>query len=188
MRIIEQDKLLAFEYVLFKLVDWYRIKNSLSNFEDFNNNNNLNKLKVIKLHFFLVAINSEKNTLLDVFNKFYAMPYGHVEGEIYNSLSRMSLFEVDNKKLLIKNTDNLSINDFSALEEIYINDVNESIEELKVKNPNIINYNALDLVELSHTWFSWKSMYSYAQSNHRRSELIPQQLIKEENKNYELIF
>lgn len=188
MRIIEQDKLLAFEYVLFKLIEWYRIKNSLLNLEDFNSNNNFNKLKVIKLHFFVVAINSEKNTLLDVFNKFYAMPYGHVEGEIYNSLGRMNFFEVDNKMLLIKNTDNLSINNFSALEETYIYEVNESIEELKVKNPNIINYNALDLVELSHTWFSWKSMYSYAQSNHRRSELIPQQLIKEENKNFELIF
>lgn len=188
MAIVNKEKLLAFEYVLYQLTNWYMTKNDISNYEDFNSNNNLNKLKVIKLHFFVTAINSQNNNLLSLFNKFYAMPYGHVESDIYNDLNKLELFTIDSKQLYIKNPENLELNCFSSLNQKHLNEINESIDMLKLKNPNIINYNALDLVEISHTWFSWISMFSFARKNNRNSELIPNKLILEESKNFELVY
>ena len=184
----EQKKIEAFEYLLFELVNWFMNKKNISNYEDFNKNNDLNKLKVIKLHFFVTAINSNNNNLLEVFNKFCAMPYGHVESDIYNSLGKLNFFTVDVKKLIINDLNTIDSNCFKNVEEIIKNQIKESIEKLKITNPNIINYNALDLVELSHTWFSWKSMISFARSNNRNSELIPSNIIKDEIKNFELVF
>lgn len=185
---ISKDKLLAFEYVLYKLTNWYMNKNNISNYNDFNSNNNLNKLKVIKLHFFVTAVNSQKNNLLNVFDKFYAMPYGHVESDVYNSLDKLNLFKIDTKKLFIISENNLGLNNFVNLKENIRTEIDNSIELLESKNPDIINYNALDLVEISHSWFSWISMFNYAKVNNRNSELIPHKLILEENKNFELVF
>lgn len=188
MAIVNQEKLLAFEYVLYKLTNWYMKKNEISNYIDFNTNNNLNKLKVIKLHFFITAINSENNSLLNLFNKFYAMPYGHVESDIYNDLNKLEFFIIDSKQLHIKDPEELNLNSFSNLNQKHLDEINEAINILELRNPNIINYNALDLVEISHTWFSWISMFSFAKKNNRNSELIPNKLILEESKNFELVF
>jgi hypothetical protein len=108
----EQKKIEAFEYLLFELVNWFMNKKNISNYEDFNKNNDLNKLKVIKLHFFVTAINSNNNNLLEVFNKFCAMPYGHVESDIYNSLGKLNFFTVDVKKLIINDLNTIDSNCF----------------------------------------------------------------------------
>lgn len=184
----EKIKIETFEYVLFELVNWFMNKKNISNYDDFNQNNDLNKLKVIKLHFFVTAIDSNNNNLLEVFDKFFAMPYGHVESDIYNSLGKLNFFTVDVKKLIINDLKTFDEDCFINVEKEIKNQIKESIEKLKVTSPNIINYNALDLVELSHTWFSWKSMFSFAQSNNRNSEHIPSNIIKDEIKNFELVF
>lgn len=177
-------KLQAFEFVLFNLIDWYKEKNSIQSNEDFNSTNDLNKLKVIKLHFFVSAVNAKNNKLLSIFDKFYAMPYGHVESDIYNNLNQMKYYKVDIKRLSIIDSqpsfDNLN---FEIKKEI-----TNAIIELRRVNDDLINYNALQLVELSHKWFSWSSMFSYAKSNLRNSEFIPTRLIQEENKSFELVY
>lgn len=182
------NKILAFEYVLFKLTEWFMKENNLSSYTEFNQSNDLNKLKVIKLHFFVSAVNSNKNHLLGTFDKFYAMPYGHVESDIYNSLNELSYFSIDTKNLQVREVAILNTDCFTSLTFDIKNDIDESISSLKLINKDLINYNALELVELSHNWFSWQSMYDYARKNHRNSELIPVSLIKEENKVFELVY
>lgn len=182
------NKILAFEYVLLKLTKWFMDENKITSFNEFNKLNDLNKLKVIKLHFFVSAVNSNKNQLLDTFDKFYAMPYGHVESDIYNSLNQLNLFTVNTKNLTIININSLENNCFQTLNQEIRAEIDESISSLILINKGLINYNALELVELSHNWFSWKSMYDYARKNHRNSELIPSSIIMEENKVFELSY
>ncbi|CAI2766139.1 type II toxin-antitoxin system antitoxin SocA domain-containing protein [Flavobacterium collinsii] len=179
-----KEKTQAFEFVVFKLINWYKLQNSIIDDTQFNLKNDLNKLKVIKLHFFVSAVNSKTNSLLTVFNNFYAMPYGHVESDIYSNWNKFEFYRIENKNLTILRL-NLSENDF-ALSEKLKSEVSEAIDNLTKINSDLINYNSLQLVELSHKWFSWRSMFSYAKSNYRYSEYIPSNLIIEENKTFEL--
>ena len=44
-----ENKLHFFEYVLFKLSEWYKSENEINTWQEFNCQNDLNKLKVIKI-------------------------------------------------------------------------------------------------------------------------------------------
>ena len=70
-----------FEYLVFLLEQW---KNDIQATGSFT------KLRLQKILFFAVAVNAteENHPLLNVFNRFYAMPYGPVELDIYESMKR----------------------------------------------------------------------------------------------------
>jgi len=79
------NKIDAFEYLVYQLQMWHE-KESESN------QNDLSVLKVLKLLFFVSAVDTKQdseNTLLDkVFTNFVAMPYGHVEVMYTQTLSK----------------------------------------------------------------------------------------------------
>lgn len=76
----------AFEYLLNGLLQWF------SNGELYKNSNSFSRVKVLKLLFFVAVIkDADGNDLLDIFDKFYAMPHGPVESDIYNYMSRDEL-------------------------------------------------------------------------------------------------
>lgn len=169
-----EKKKIAVNYFIKKLLEWGKYKE----------NNDLSTLKVLKLLFFCSAVDSkkDKNSILldDVFNNFFAMPYGHVESEVYNFIKRNELvYIINNKKAEIKegvylNFDNLNTEVKSCLDS--------SIESLKKINSNLINMNSFELVELSHNWFSWKYYYGVARDKNSYSEKIPSDIIKSEQK------
>jgi uncharacterized phage-associated protein len=174
------DKNQAFEYYVIKLLEWYN--DIASN----NGNNDLSTLKVLKLLFFGSAISAEElleDTLLDrPFNAFYAMPYGHVESEIYDSIRR-------------KEFPNLTINNSSSSIDLTLqfpeggdikNKIDTSIQKLREANPKLILMSPFQLVELSHRWYSWQFYFSKAKQNGSYSELIPAQMIKLEQKFFSL--
>lgn len=173
------DKNQAFEYYVVKLLEWYNEK--AGDVE----NNDLSTLKVLKLLFFGTAISTEEagaNTLLDnPFNRFYAMPYGHVESEIYDSIRK-------------KRFDNLTINNVNSIinpalnfqEGDIKNKIDLSIAKLKEANSNLILMTSFELVELSHRWYSWQFYFNKAQRNGSFSELIPAEMIKLEQKFFSL--
>ncbi|ABG60711.1 type II toxin-antitoxin system antitoxin SocA domain-containing protein [Cytophaga hutchinsonii] len=168
------EKILAFEYLLDKLKDWYtEIPNS--NF----NNNDFSKLKVLKLNFFAAAVNANKenNGLLNIFDKFHAMPYGHVESEVYENLNNLNFFSVSSNKTTINNNP-----DFEKLKQETRSEINFAIESLKKENNNLIKYSAMDLVELSHTYFSWRASFNLAKQQNKLSMPIPVEMIKTEKK------
>lgn len=174
-------KIKAFEYLAIKLSEWYRELNHNLPFE----RNDLNKLKILKLHFFVSAVNANesKEGLLRIFNNFYAMPYGHVESDVYSQLNQLESISIDRSGL--KFTKILPKHYFDEIENI-IPEINHSINELKSINIDLINYKALDLVNLSHRWYSWRLVFNYAKQNGSFSAPIPSELIRKEPKFFHL--
>lgn len=170
-------KTLAFEYFVYKLYKWY--ENAMGSIDD----NDFSTLKVLKLLFFCSAIEAKEKsdtTLLDKpFNNFYAMPYGHVESDIYNSIRKDELqyFCIDNKKTIQKDTAN-----FSELPLDIKQKIDSSFEKLLEENEELFKMSPLELVELSHLWYSWKYYYSKAKQGGSFSAKIPNNIIKSEEK------
>ncbi|MCJ8164149.1 Panacea domain-containing protein [Pontibacter sp. E15-1] len=174
-------KVLGFEYVIYHLTKWYK-----EAFDSDFLNNDLSKLKVIKLHFFVSAVgaNSEDD-LLGYFDNFYAMPYGHVESQVYDNLDQMQAYILTARNLQLKDSIDLD-NYWEALDKSIKGKIDKSIESLKRYNPNLIKYTAMDLVELSHSWYSWRAMYKLALSFKRQSFAIPPEVIRNEAKTFHL--
>ncbi|GAB7089211.1 Panacea domain-containing protein [Marinifilum fragile] len=168
-------KKLNFEYFVSRLLEWYGEVYC-------DQSNDLSKIKVLKLLFFTSAVgaNTESDGLLDIFDDFYAMPYGPVESEIYDSLGDLLRYRITKESTTSKN--NIDFNN-DSIEKARID---EAIEKLKRVNPQLIKMNPFDLVELSHMWSCWSMVYDYALNNNQYSHKIPNELIKAENKIFTL--
>lgn len=170
-------KTLSFEYFISLLINWRSEKYGDISSNDFST------LKVLKLLFFCSAINAEENsenTLLDSpFDNFYAMPYGHVESDIYNSIRKNELqfYEISNSQTIVKNKNN-----FNNLSPIIKEQIDISFKKLVKINPELFEMTPLELVELSHQWYSWKFYYSKAKQSGSFSAPIPPYIIKSEDK------
>lgn len=177
----ENLKTKAFEYLLLRLVEWF--DESVNSEAE----NDISTLKALKLLFFVSSVGTVKDsteTLLDFpFNKFVAMPYGHVESEIYDSLKKKEITnaKINNSKTIIENSDAI----LELSNEIKIK-IDSSLENLKKANYKIINYPSFELVELSHKWFSWKKNYQKALENRVFMYQILVSEIKSEDKFYQL--
>lgn len=171
-----EEKIPYFEYFVKNLIDWHHEKTSQSK-------NDLSILKVLKLLFFTSAIGTNEgseNTLLDnIFDNFYAMPYGHVESDIYNVIcdNRLNNIVIDNNSSRINTGAN-----FNNLSSDYKSDIDKALKELKNINPDIITDSSFKLVDLSHAWYSWQYNYSLAKKKNLNSIQIPKEHIKEEEK------
>ena len=179
--IVPDSKTEAFEYVLFKLVEWYN--------EECNSTetNDISTLKALKLLFFVSSVNTVKEssgTLLDnPFNNFVAMPYGHVESDIYKDIksSKFQNVVIRNNSTIVENTDFIN-----KLNTETIVKIDKSINSLKSINKKLIELSAFELVELSHKWFSWKINYQKALQRGNFSHEISISEIKSEDKFYQI--
>ena len=181
-----EEKILYFEYTISKLLDWYK---QLGNDES---KNNFSVLKSLKLLFFVSAAKAEpgKKSLLleDVFTDFYALPYGHVESVIYDSIKG----EGGNLKYFKLSSIGLSVNDvgeddsFKNLDNNIKQEIDDSIDYLKSKNKYLVTMFPFDLVNLSHAWYSWQQYYKIAKGSGNSSIHIPPDVIKDENKIFTL--
>jgi uncharacterized phage-associated protein len=182
------SKIEIFETIVHKLKDWFMEQNNIASIEDFNDNNDFSILKLIKLHFFVTAINSnEDNSLIEKFD-FFAMPYGPVETYIYSQIkinSNFSNFSIDNFKA--KFTSNTPTKEINSDLIISINNAINSIKEI---DSSFINADAGSLVELTHKWNSWRIIFNEARNSGSFSKSIPRELIKKDNKilNLELAY
>lgn len=147
-------KILAFEYWLTQMLIWGNELNPKVSFSSFS------RLKALKLLFFTAAVKDEQGQdLLDIFNNFYALPYGPVESDIYNciTLDQLQFFTFKNFSLEMKQ-DNCDI----TLNEEMKQRINHSIKVLRTNNQKIISYNAEQLVTLSHIRTSWRNAIQIA--------------------------
>ena len=173
-------KIYLFEYMIKKIVEKYV---TLKNVDKREALSAFSKLKLIKLNFFISAVNAnEKNNgLLDIFDNFYAMPYGHVESDIYEGLKKLKYYSFEGNQLKENS---------QFPEDIKFPDekrkIDQALESLYDKNPNILYASAFQLVELSHRWHSWKIMFEKAKSSGTNSTPISFQMIKFEPKYFEL--
>jgi|SRR5690606_8271442 len=173
------SKISLFEYFLKRLVEWYCEHYAIASSE-FNDHhrNDLSKLKIIKLHFFACSTN---NDALDVFDAFHAMPYGHVESEVYNRLTNLRYCQISSTKLGI-----IDLERFMSLQPDNSSMIDIIVESLKKENADLITMEPFDLVELSHKWFSWRYNFQKARQDGMYSKPISKDLIIREEKFYSL--
>lgn len=155
-----KDKISLFEYIVYRLVEWY--KEVVSNDQE-KIDRHFSRLTTLKLLFFVSSIKDEQNDnkdLLDTFDKFYAMQYGPVEADIYTAIvhSKTEKYALGTRKL----EERMPTMDFNKLDDALINDVDNAIDLLKKKNPQIISYNASRLINISHKWDAWKNAMAVA--------------------------
>ena len=181
------NRLLYFEYTLKKLLEW---NSSFTGSEEIND---FSILKCLKLLFFVSAAKAAENIssplLEEVFDNYYAMPYGHVESNIYDVLKKqggsLTYYCIDNYRTRrMEGKDNFE--DFRQLDFNITQDILDSIEIIKYKNPNLVQLSAFELVELSHAWYSWQKYYNLAKANGQASMQIPASIIKSEDKLFSL--
>ena len=152
------NKLLAFEYLVYRLIEWY--KEATSSTEDMPSH--FSRLSVLKLLFLTAAIKDNtvddinKKDLLETFNNFCAMQYGPVEIDVYSAIvnDTLSVYRLSNKSTEVKCSD---YKIFEDLSEIARKSIDNAINILKSKNANIIRYNATQLVNITHKWQSWQN-------------------------------
>lgn len=183
---MNSSKISTFEYIVFQLINWYKEAYGLEGNRAFNPENDLSIVKVIKLSFFVVA--NKHETLLRTFDKFYAMPLGHVEREVYDYIrsnnGSFTSFTISPSGTIIKRDfiESLSEENFSNVDSTIKQSIKTSIQELKNSNRNLIKYTGYQLVELSHMWYSWKRTFALSRSMGSNSRQIPSETIAEENK------
>ena len=172
-----QGKLNSLDYIINKVSDWYvEAGGDLDS-------NDLSKLKITKLLFFISAISTSRENpgLLNTFDNFVAMPYGHVESDIQDNTDNSVHYSISKDGLLYKNGIvgfNSLINDGLEME------IDVAIEKLKTINFELVKYDPFELVDLSHRWQSWKTVFSLAKRNGRYSMKIPKEMIMVEPKIY----
>lgn len=175
------EKNVAFEYYVIKLHKWY------SEVCPEATTNDLSVLKILKLLFFGTAISSEQSeSLLDtVFSNFCAMPFGHVESDIYKLIklgTNFKHFSLSNSTLIL----NQEYIDHQLIGEAYKDKIDYAINKLVTTNTNLIKMSSSDLVNLSHEWYSWKFYFSKARRSGLYSAPIPIEIIKKEQKYFSL--
>lgn len=166
-----------YEYMLKGFVDWFCDKKSLA-LQEFNYQNDLSKLKLVKLTFFCSAIRFDGEDLLEIFDKFYALPFGPVESELldFHNKENIVRFKVDSARMVI----NSELLDRSSIDRSFLNldfdeadKIDRAVNKLKTVNPELITYSAKRLVDISHSWSSWRYEFEAAKQQGKLSSPIP---------------
>jgi len=176
-------KMKCFEFFLHKTLEWY--------VETFGNedHNNISVLKSMKLLFFIsaaeVSMDDQREKLVDrMFSNYVAMPFGHVESEIYSELLNrkgdLEYFTIANNTTIRKSSDIQGL--IRQIDQNDLNQISNAFTWVKIYHPQLIKYSAFQLVELSHIWYSWRKYYKLATSTGSRSKKIPTEEIKKEVK------
>lgn len=167
-------KLEISEYIIHKCIEWYKNVNNINSDDVFNKKNDFSKLKIMKLLFFVIVSSNEndKGKLLDIFDNFYAEPYGHFEHDINGKIKDFKHYLVHKNSLFIKDNNIPYIN--SDIKSI----IDSSIDNIKKYNFKFINYNSIDLIDIEHQFFSWKYFFDKARKDSRYSEKVPTSCIQ----------
>lgn len=174
-------KLLFFDYFISQLISFITSETFISGdialaVKNNIDRANLNKLKLLKLLFLVSTIKEKDKYLLDdVFDNFYAMPYGPVESDIYDNLESLPNYRFINNTINVKTNASFKYSniDFDKQERI-----KQSIKKLHELNFAIFSMSAFELVELTHKSESWQIIYSEANRKGRLSLKMPNELIK----------
>lgn len=179
------DKIQEFEYVLHKLINWYCDSKGFdadtnTRKEQFNADNDFSLIKIIKLLFFVSTAEGENSHLLNKhFTNYFALPYGPVEGEIYDYIKQRG-HNVANIKIQRDNAQLLSGINMQNNKP----NLDSAIEKLKQDAPSIILNAPFELVDISHKRLSWQSAFSEAEIHGKASHPMSINLMKRERKYY----
>ena len=165
-----------FEHFIDQMVSWYKEKHKIDDKGQVNDKNDLSKMKIIKLHFFVCTLS---DLLLKKY-QFLAMRYGPVCGELLTAIDEdvFNKFTITNRCLTMKESKNPNtINEDQ--ESFEIKDAyNQAIRSLRQKNEGLIDYSTFDLVQTSHGWHSWQIAWKIAKDINREAYQIDPYRIK----------
>lgn len=159
-----------FKNIVFQLRDRY-VENTSMSKGQFNENNDFNILKLIKLHFFVIAINSENDDSLLEQNEFWAMPYGPVETTIYGQIRNNKNFD----EFVLSNDKIVFNNDKPFINPEVEAKITHSVSLLLDLEPRLLYTDAGTLVDLTHKWNCWRKNYSLARAKNAYSSIIPKE-------------
>lgn len=179
-------KILAFEYLVYRLIEWYNtaISSHATIIPP-----NFSRLTVLKLLFLTATVKNEeiedvnKKDLLGLFNNFCAMQYGPVEIDIYTAIVKghTKYYKLDNNSIEISQIQDDS---FDSLESSLRNSIDVAISLLSTKNYNLIQYNSTQLVNITHKWQSWQNAMWIANVSGNRQEPMPTDSIRQDTPYY----
>ena len=157
------NKKLLFEYLVYQLDQWKQEKHLSSKVE-------FTKLKLQKILFLVASVKSKDNTypLLNVFNRFYALPYGPVELDIYDAMNEHSFTNIkfNGNECSYKFAEGC----FSKLEEQQKNAITEALQSIKDMGVDYISMSPFELVDITHKWTSWQVAMQVAEMCNSKRE------------------
>lgn len=161
---IEYKKLL-FEYIVSLLCNWQKQLPS-------NSDSDFTKLRLQKILFLISAWKTDINNkgLLNIFDRFAALPYGPVELDIYDSMCGNSPFSNIKFEGNCCKTESLENADFSSLKS---NDkilAEEAISTFIQGKKNYLTCPVFDLVDITHQWTVWQVSMSIAELSGSKKE------------------
>lgn len=168
------DKTLKIQYFDFFITELSNTTQAIKESSKFNFS--FGKLKLMKLLFFISTINIDNWYLLEnIFDKFYAMPYGPVESDIYDEINNLPNYIVQNNQTFLKKE---AILDYSNLDDNVKTIIKQSIQDLKKQNENIFKLDSFKLVELTHKSDAWRIPFHEAQKKGSLSKRMSNTAIK----------
>lgn len=166
----------AFEYIMYKMVEWHIELNRLRSELTFNRQNDFEKNKLMLLPFFIVMANKDRKTLLSLFDNFIAAEEGIFDEDLYeypfgpNFLTLSLLKEKYAQSLEIEQNErlagyvlvfetrkvSLTKKDFN-MENVPYDLIDSSIDYIKKCNKHFVNLDRYDLSSYSRGHTCWLS-------------------------------
>lgn len=170
------DKNLLFEYLVFRLDEWKK---------DIEKRNEkvpaFTKLRLQKILFLVCAWNVENTNrkLLNIFNQFYALPYGPVEIDIYDAMKNNKIFQHisfnGNECIYSKFEPSVFISISSRSRKW----IDEAVDNFIKNDRKYLTMPVFDLVELTHKWTVWQIAMQYAKlCGHNREKMTSLEIIE----------
>ena len=149
----KMDKNLLFEYLVSRLDEWKKnIESTGKSVPAFT------KLRLQKILFLVCAWNATntERKLLNVFDNFYALPYGPVEMDVYEAMKSDKAFKYisfNGNKCVYSNLEKTRFTGDESKEMKWVDDaVNVFVQDQR----RYLYMPVFDLVELTHRWSAWK--------------------------------
>ena len=171
---MEINKIEAFDYMLHLFEEWRDNHETIKG-------KPVPKLTAMKLLFLAAAPKKDGgDDLLDIFDNFYAMPYGPVESDVYNAMCEDKLPSFSVKYRSIEPREGAEpYNAKRYNDKFYVNDLRE-------KNEKLVLLNAFELVEITHRWSSWDRAMDFAEFMEQMSAKMSIDSIRDSSKIFDL--
>lgn len=160
----KQAKKELFEYLVFLLVKWAKELRPTKEVY-------LSKLRLQKILFFAATINARKDDhpLLDVFDRFYALPYGPVEVDIYDAMNANDFSTITFESNYCT-YNNLMEREFKDIPEELKGVLEKAILSLKGVGFDYLYSSVFELVDITHKWTVWEVSMRFAEIMGRHRE------------------
>lgn len=170
------EKNLLFEYLVFRLDEWKKdIEKGNEKVHAFT------KLRLQKILFLVCAWNVDNKNpkLLDIFNQFYALPYGPVEIDIYEAMKNNQTFRhisFNGNECMYSKIESSMFTSISSLHRQWIN---EAVDDFIKNDRKYLTMPVFNLVDITHRWSAWQIAMQYAKlCGHSREKMTSLEIIE----------